>query len=189
MTVRLSLIPALFGLAILSACGGKSELYSVPAAPVETSRIGISFRSVEVRQVSLPTYAAGDEIHVRGKGGALTSSGMLWSDEPARAVSLELARYLSQMTGARVAPEPWPFVDRAAATVDVRVEEMFADGETLFLMSGQYFVAPDNGGRDRSGLFSLSAPITPGGGAAAIAAARGEVVRDLARLIAQKGLR
>lgn len=180
----------LAALTILSACGGETLRYSVPAAPVTEKKIAIAYRSVELLAVSLPAYAASEQIHVRGEGGALlASSELLWSDDPSRAVTLELGRYLSQMTGARVAPEPWPFADRASVRVDVRVEEMLADGDTLFLMSGQYFVAPDTGGRDRSGLFSISAPIATGGGAAAIAAARGEVVRDLARKIARDGLR
>jgi len=143
-----------------------------------------------VLQVSLPSYAASDEIYVRGADGALTSSsGLLWSDDPSRAVTLELSRYLALTTGAQVAPEPWPFADRASARVDVRVEEMYAEGETRFVMAGQFFAAPENGGRDRSGLFALSAPIAGGGGTAAIAAARGQVVRDLAAEIARKGLR
>ncbi|MDF1856020.1 ABC-type transport auxiliary lipoprotein family protein [Pseudooceanicola sp.] len=189
--MRYPILHAVLALSLLTACSGESsQLYSVPPAVVSGEKMRISYRSVELVEVSLPAYAASEEIHRRGNDGALTAQGgLLWSDAPARAVTLELARYLAQMTSARVAPEPWPFADRAAVRVDVRVEEMFADGDMLFRMSGQYFVAPDAGGRDRSGLFSLSAPIAPGGGVAAVAAARGEVVRDLARDIAKDGLR
>jgi uncharacterized lipoprotein YmbA len=157
---------------------------------VAAERVGISYRTVEVLQVSLPTYAASEEIYVRGADGALTSSSdLLWADEPSRAVTLELTRYLSQITGAQVAPEPWPFADRAGARVDVRVEDMYAAADGRFIMTGQYFAAPEAEGRDRSGLFSLSAPIAGEGGVAAIAAARGQVVRDLAAEIARRGLR
>lgn len=187
--MRLDLITALAALGILAGCGSDALRYSVPPAPVASERIGIAYRSVEVLEVSLPTYAASEEIYVRGADGALTSSSdLLWSDDPARAVTLELTRYLAQTTGAQVAPEPWPFSDRAAARVDVRVEDMYAAG-TSFIMTGQFFAAPESGGRDRSGLFSLSAPIAEDGGAAAIAAARGQVVRDLASEIARRGLR
>ncbi len=188
--MRTALLAALAATTVLPACGGAIQRYSIPPAEVEEARIPVAYRTVEVREVSLPAYAASEEIHVRGKGGALMPQGdLLWSDDPARAVTLELSRYLAQMTAAQVAPEPWPFADRAAALVDVRVSEMFADGDAVFWMSGQYFVAPEAGGRGRSGLFSLSAPIGPPGGPAAIAAARGEVVRDLARLVAREGLR
>jgi len=56
-------------------------------------------------------------------------------------------------------------------------------------MTGQFFGAPEDGGRDRAGLFSLAAPIPEGGGAAAIAAARAQVMRDLAADIARRALR
>lgn len=185
------LISALATAGLLAGCGEAPLRYSVPVAPATQERVGIAYRSVEVRDVSLPTYAAAEEIYIRDAAGALAvaEGGLMWSDDPARSVTLELARHLAQITSAKVASEPWPFVDRAAAVVDVRIEEMYAEGITRFVMSGQYFVAPDEGGRDRAGLFTLAAPIAPGGGAAAIAAARGQVVRDLAAEIARRGLR
>lgn len=187
--MRTTLIGASAALALLAGCGDNALRYSVPAVPVTQERIGINYRSVEVLAVSLPSYAASEEIYIRGADGALTSSSdLLWSDDPSRAVTLELTRYLGQITGARVAPEPWPFAERAGARVNVRVEEMFAE-PGRFVMTGQFFGAPEDGGRDRSGLFSLSAPIPEGGGAAAIAAARAQVVRDLAAEIARRGLR
>ena len=186
---RLTLAPVL-ALSMLSACGGTAELYSVPPAQVTPDSMRISYSSVEVRQVSLPSYAASEEIHVRGADGSLSaSSSLLWSDDPTRSVTLELSRYLAQLTGAQVAAEPWPFYDPAQAKVEVRVEEMLADSTGVFLISGQYFVAPDSGRRDRSGLFTLTAPIQGDGGSLAIAAARGVVVRDLAMKIARDGLR
>lgn len=180
---------ALTFVAALAACGGTVERFAVPA-PVETAvpRITSRYGTIEVRQVSLPTYAASEEIASRGQGGAITSDkSLLWADEPARAITLELARVLSVMTRAQVAAEPWPFLDRAAALVDVRVEEMVADADGAFRLSGQYYVAPDSGIGGRSGLFEISAPIL-GEGAGAIAAARGVAVRDLAEQIARNGL-
>jgi len=174
-----------------AGCGGPDPLrFSVPAAPAAGERVAIRYGTVEIREVSLPAYAASEEIYVRGPDGALAASPeLLWSDEPSRAMSLEMARYLAQITGAQVASEPWPFNDRAQAVVEIRVEEMLADAAGLFQLSGQYFVAPDASGGGRSGLFSLSAAYAPEGGAPAIAAARGQAVRDLAALIAREGLR
>ena len=58
-----------------------------------------------------------------------------------------------------------------------------------FRASGQYFVAVLDDRRERSGLFDLSVPFNPEGGANAIATARGQLVLDLARYIAQNGLK
>jgi hypothetical protein len=180
---------ALTFVAALAACGSTVERFAVPA-PAETAvpRIASRYRTIEVRQVSLPTYAASEEIASRGEGGAITSDkSLLWADEPARAITLELARMLGVMTRAQVAAEPWPFLDRAAALVDVRVEEMVAAADGTFRLSGQYYVAPDSGIGGQSGLFEISAPIV-GEGPVAIAAARGAAVRDLAEQIARNAL-
>ena len=102
--------PALIGIALtVAGCGGTPDLYSV-TPPAVTETVRISFRAVEVRDVSLPTYAAADEIAVRDETGKLvTDTGTLWADSPERAVALELAGNLARLSGARVASEPWPF--------------------------------------------------------------------------------
>lgn len=187
MTYRLAVFPALL---LLAACGGTIERYAVPPATTEAAlpRVASRYATVEVREVSLPTYAASEEIASRDAAGAITGNkSLLWADAPARAMTLELARVLGLMTRVQVAAEPWPFLDRASAQIDVRVEEMVADADGSFRLAGQYYVAPDSGVGGRSGLFNLSAPIT-GEGAGAIAAARGAVVRDLAEQIARQGL-
>jgi hypothetical protein len=184
--LRLALIPALAALAACSA----PERYVVPQTPVEGARVPIRYGTVAIREVSLPTYAASEEIQSRGANGAVTSSGsVLWADDPARAITQDVARYLTEITGAQVAAEPWPFFDRAQATVEIRVSDMLAEADGSFRLTGQYFVAPDAGGRGRAGGFALAAPVAPDGGPAAIAAARGETVRDLSLLIARNGLR
>ncbi|EAQ02963.1 lipoprotein, putative [Pseudooceanicola batsensis HTCC2597] len=177
--------------ATLSACGGTVERYATGAPVVEEElpRISSRYRTVEVRQMSLPTYAASEEIATRDETGAIVSDKTtLWADEPARAMTLELSRYLGTITGAQVAAEPWPFLDRASVIIDVRVEEMVADADGAFRISGQYYVAPDSGNGGRSGLFSLAEPIR-GEGASAIAAARTAVTKDLAEQITRSGLR
>ncbi len=184
---------ALFGAVtaalLLAGCGGEVLRYPVPDAPAP-ARQSIAYRSVEVREVSLPLYAASEEIAVQGEGGAITTdSDLLWADNPSRAITLELARHLTQISGARVAPEPWPFGGYPQAVLDVRVEELLALSSGALRLKGQYFVAPDASDGGRAGLFDVSAPVPAPGGAAAIAAARAQAVRDLAALIAREGLR
>jgi len=181
---------ALIALAALAGCAGSASRFVVPPAPVDQARIPISYGTVVIRNVSLPTYAESEEIHMRGADGALTSSQtLLWADDPVRAVTQDVARYLAQMTGARIAAEPWPFAERAQASVEIRVADMLAEEAGPFRLTGQYFVAPDIGGRDRADGFDLTIPMPVDGGPAAIAAARGQAVRDLARIIARDGLR
>ncbi|PVA09154.1 hypothetical protein DC366_15710 [Pelagivirga sediminicola] len=173
----------------LSACGGTPDArVAVPRADAGQSQ-RIAYSSVALREVSLPTYAASEDIYISGADGVISpGAGLLWADEPARAITLELTRYLAQITGARVASEPWPFLERAQAEVELRIEEMLAHADGTFRLSGQYFVAPENG-RDRANFFSLAAPIGGTFSAQDIAAARGAVMRQLAGEIAAKGLR
>ncbi|MEP5757990.1 MAG: ABC-type transport auxiliary lipoprotein family protein [Litoreibacter sp.] len=176
-------------LMFVAACGGNSERYTVPQPVVgETQRI--SYSSVEVRDISLPSYAASDEIHVESESGALQSSAsVLWADTPERAVSLALARNLAEITNAKVANEPWPFQSFPQARVEVRIEEMIATNEGVFRLKGQYFVASTRGTRERSGLFELTTPYDQEAGPNAVAVARGQVILALAREIAVSGLR
>lgn len=183
-TVLIALAP------ILAACGGGEILrYPVPAIEPE-ERINVGFRTIEVREVALPRYAEEEEIFQRIEGGALTStSTTLWADDPARSVTLALSRHLGSLSSATVASEPWPFEERPSVRVEVRVEDMLADSDGRFRMTGQYFVAPTDGRRGRDGRFDLSAPIAPDSGIAGTANARAAVVLDLARQIARDGLR
>jgi hypothetical protein len=68
------------------------------------------------------------------------------------------------------------------------MDQLLAGADGVFRAAGQYFVASFEGGRDRSGFFRLSAPYDPEGGASAIAQARGQVIVQLARLIAKDSL-
>ncbi|MGB7244222.1 MAG: PqiC family protein [Sulfitobacter sp.] len=173
---------------LLIGCG-TADRYTVPP-PVVTQKIAIAFRSVEVRDVSLPSYAAADEIHQQDATGKLTSSSsVLWADSPERAVALELSRNLARLTSARVASEPWPFEAFPDARLEVRFENMVAGADGIFRISGQYFVGVEGGRRERSGLFELDVPLGPAGGPQAIAAARGQIILNLAEFIAQDGLR
>ncbi len=182
--------PALFAAScLLVGCSAPVDLYSVK--PLDAPEpVSIAFSSLEVRDVSLPAYAAADEITVEGVGGVLLAeSGARWADTPERAVALELTRHLVQMSGERVASEPWPFEDYPEAALEVRFESLVARANGTFHASGQYFVSSDNEENDDFGLFNLTVPYDLEGGPAAIAAARGQLVLDLAVLIAREGLR
>ncbi|MGA9410978.1 MAG: ABC-type transport auxiliary lipoprotein family protein [Roseobacter sp.] len=174
---------------MLAACGRSSDRYAVePPQVTQTQRI--AFGAVEVREVSLPAYAASDEISVQTADGRLVSDGgVLWADTPNRAVSLEISRNLAQITGARVASNPWPFEALPDARVDLRFERLVAGEDGQFRASGQYFVAVTDGRRERSGLFNLAVPFDPAAGPGAIAAARAQIILDLSSYLARNGLR
>ena len=175
-------------LMLLAACGADPQFYATPPAPAG-DRIGIYAASVEVREVTLPLYAQAEEIHVGLPGGPIVQlEDARWADDPRRAVTLELASALAAVTGARVASEPWPFQSFPAATVTVRATQMLAGTDGVFRMSGQWTTGDRDGERERAGAFDVAAPFAPDGGSAAIAAARAVAVRDLARLIAARGL-
>lgn len=187
--MRLAASALLFGLlTLLAACGSPDRI--AVTTPTVAGKARIGFAAVEVRDVSLPTYAAAEEIHIRAADGTLTSSpDVLWADAPERAVALELSQNLARLTGRRIAAEPWPFEAYPDARLEVRFADLVATTDGRFLASGQYFVAVLDGGRERSGLFDLSVTFDPKAGASAIAAARGQVILDLAEFIAAKGLR
>ena len=169
----------------LSACTAPERIVPQPQVTV-AERVSSRFASIEVLEVSLPTYAAGDTVALEA-GGEVVISDALWADDPARAVTLSLARNLREITGAQIAPEPWPFDGFANARVDVRVEALQINGSNL-RMNGVYFVADlDGGGRNGAQLFDLSAP-ADGTSAASLAAARAALVAELALAIAREGL-
>ncbi len=179
---------ATFGLLVVLSSCGTADRYAVNMPPV-SEKVSIRFGSVEVRDVSLPSYAAADEIHIQKTDGTLVSSSdMLWADSPERAVALELSENLSRLTNRRIASQPWPFEAFPDARLDVRFSELLATEAGQFKASGQYFVAVAEGGNERSGLFELSVPFNPKGGAASIAAARGQLILDLATYVARNGL-
>lgn len=173
---------------VLAGCGTEDRFIAAPQV-VATEKVPSRFSSVEVREVSLPTHASSEEIYVEASEGGLAVSGILWADDPTRAVTLALSRNLAEITGARVAPEPWPFDAFPAARVDVRVERFLSQADGTLVLAGQYFVADLEGrGRDRARLFNLSLPLATGMTPAEAAEARARLVMDLALKIAKDGL-
>lgn len=190
----------LTGLPLLAACGERPMLFAAPpavlaatAAAAPGARIGVPYRSIEVREVSLPAYAEAETIFWEGAGGALVPvEGAEWADLPGRAITLDLVGVLAAVTDARVAAEPWPFELLPDARVEVRATRLAAGADGFFRIAGQYYVADLRGEldtpRDQSGRFEVAAPYDVEGGAAAIADARSRAVRDLARMIASQGM-
>jgi uncharacterized lipoprotein YmbA len=184
------ILRALISVFVLSLAACSSPERFAVSTPVVTEKVRIGFASVEVRDVSLPSYAAADEIAIREEDGTLvTSSKMLWADAPERAIALQLSQNLARLTSRRVASEPWPFEEYAGARLEVRFAELVASTTGEFRTSGQYFVGVRDGGRERSGLFDLTVSFDPNGGPSAIAAARGQLILDLASFVAKSGLR
>lgn len=184
--LRLSLALAL---PLLAACGSPELRYPTPAV-VTDERVSSRYAALQVAEVQLPTYAASEEIFVQGDEGALASSGLLWADDPRRAMTLALSRTLAEITGTRAAPEPWPFETLPDARLEVQVEDLLAQANGTLLLSGQYFLASGLGmAGDRDGTFRLTRPFDPEGGPAAIALARSQITTDLALTIAREALR
>ena len=178
-------LTACLALGLLAACGGPERIVATPKLDA-VQRTPSRFASLEVIDVSLPAYAERNEITTTD-GETLVVSDTLWADQPSRAMTLALTRHLSEITGARVASEPWPFEDRSEARLEVRVEELIVTGPTL-RMTGQYFVADrEDRGRDHAHLFALTTPLADDG-PATIARARAQITLDLAATIAARGL-
>ncbi len=175
----------------LAACASEPPQSYEAVTPVPTERVGIRYSDVFVREVSLPTYAASETIFLSDPNGLLTEQvDSVWADDPTRAVTLGLAQSLQDITRARVAPEPWPFNANPDVTVDIRMETFVPGTDGVYRASGQVFVAPDDEeAANRSLTFRLQAPYDLAGGQPALAAARSNLVAQLAVDIARRGLR
>ncbi|QDY70106.1 PqiC family protein [Qingshengfaniella alkalisoli] len=183
-TLRFSLLALPVALA---ACGTPNISQYTISAPMPQARVPARVSSIEVRDVSIPRYAAADEIAVLEPDGAIRAiKDTSWADDPQRAVTMALARDLGAITGARVAAEPWPFGELPSAQLTVRVDHMLAGLDGNLRMTGQYIVAPVAVQMtDRSDRFDITIPVeeaTP----VAVARAQGKAVTQLAEIIARK---
>ena len=169
---------------LLAACNREPDIFFDDPRVDLTEPRRVVYPSIEVREISLPAYADASEIVVDA-GGALISTETFWADDPARAVTLDVARHLSQITHSRVAPDPWPFDDPPTAELDIRVETLLARADGAFVLEAQWFAAGQDGWSDRSGRVDLVTPYDPAGGPPAVAAARSTAIAGLAAEIAE----
>lgn len=147
-------------LAILSISGcalvEDTTLVRLPDIRPDITR-NISAKNVQIRTVSLPAYAASEDIIIETSAGTLTElPGVAWADLPERAVTLALARDLRRITGAVIGPDPWPLDGLADRVIDLRVQEMVARTDGTFVIMGQYFIS---GEPARARIFEMSAPV------------------------------
>ena len=178
----------------LAACSAPVTQVAVP--PVQTDlRLRPVVGSLEVRDISLPRYAAADDIvRVGADGGIGTLPATAWADTPERALTLRLVDALERITGARVAGEPWPFAEPPAASLTIRVSDALGqpgtpDAPGRFVLRGSYAISPVASDlSDRSGRFEIAVPLAgpqPQALAAAQSVALGELAETLARRIAR----
>lgn len=174
--------PLLMSVALLSACGGNEDLYLIGTNSSQ-SAVRVAARSIEVKEVTLPAYAAASEIAYQTPDGALkTVKGSLWAEDPRAAVTRIIAEHLDTGTTANAAAEPWPLLDGPDTTVTVRVDRMVARSDNQFELAGQ-FATSSVSGRDRLRRFAILRPL-PDSGPAAIATATGAALAELSSQIA-----
>lgn len=174
----------------LTACGDGSGTarYNIdPPASTQLSRDQLG--ATELKEVSLPDYAAADEISWQSTDGAVRSSSKtLWADQPQRAFTVTLARAISEVSSASVIPEPWPFPSPPQHRLDVRVEQALAANDGYFHLKGRYFVSAEGSGAGshHARVFDILVPVerkSP----AAVADAASRAITLLAEQIASLG--
>jgi uncharacterized lipoprotein YmbA len=170
----------------LAACGDNAARYLVEPAPTAAA-VPLRLPSLEVRDVVLPAYAEGTQILQQDASGALRPvSRSEWADGSARAMTAALARSLDLQSTASVAAEPWPLSDFPAGRLDVRIDRIVARADQTFQVSGQYAVAsPDGRISELLERFDIRVPMASDS-PAAIAAAQGQAIDQLAGQIVQR---
>lgn len=178
------LISAAF--AVLAACSGPVD--RLDFAPVKSDMTLRAFvSSAMVRTVSLPSYAAAEELAFETAPGVISANdALLWADAPERAATLTVARHLDDILTATVGPEPWPFANLPDVAIDVRVTQMLAGADGVFRLNGQYYVGGDGiDFRDTSDTFAIEIPISIEG-PQGVATAQAQAILQLSEDIATK---
>lgn len=187
--LRLPLI-ALSGLVLLGACSDpeKTGRYLLDP-PTEGVRVADRLGTAELKDVSLPEYAANQEVAFQTVDGAVRSNpDNLWADTPARAFTTTLARAISDVSGATVIGEPWPLAEPPARILEVRVERALAQTDNIYRLSGRYFVSDDGlkgNGANQARSFDIRVPMTeatPAGTATAASQAIAQLAQQIATL-------
>lgn len=179
-----SLVSITFGLA-LAACSGTATLLDY--TPVSSSlNLQAYVGSAMVQTVSLPSYAAAEEVSVETAPGRITSSDLLWADAPERAMTLKVARHLDAILTATVSPDPWPFPGLPDVIVDIRVADMVARADGLYHLTGTYYIGGDGiDFRNTSSAFDIALPLASAE-ISAVADAQARAVLQLSESIARK---
>lgn len=135
----------LAGLSLASLIACSAPINRVELVPLtSTKSLRASVSSAMVRTVSLPTYAAAEEVAVESPEGLIASDdNLLWADAPERAATLAITRHLNTILSATIGPDPWPFIELPDVTIEVRVEDMLAGNNGSFRLRGQYFIGGD----------------------------------------------
>jgi uncharacterized lipoprotein YmbA len=170
---------------LLVACSGPTNRLDM--SPVTSSlQLRANVGSAMVRTVSLPAYAAAEELAIETEDGFISSSAdILWADDPERAVTLLMTGHLNQILGVNVGPDPWPFAGLPDVAIDVRIQQLLAGADGTFRLRGQYFVGGD--GIDypnASRSVSIDVPVN-GEGPAAVALAQSQALLQLSEEIAR----
>lgn len=173
---RMSAALACLGLLGLAGCSNpeKTARYLIDP-PATGAQVPNRLGSAELKDVSLPEYASGQEVAFQTADGAVRSSPKnLWADNPQRAFTLSLARAISDASGATVIGEPWPLAEPPQRVLEVRVERALAQANGTYRLSGRYFVSDGgSGAANHARSFDIVVPLaTTGAGASAAAASQ-----------------
>lgn len=184
------ILASVAALTLLGACsnGEKTARYLIDP-PQSGERLPDRLGTAELKDVSLPEYASGDEVSWQTEDGAVRSNTKeVWADNPQRAFTQALARAISDLSGATVIAEPWPLAEPPRRKIEVRVEKALAQADGVYRLSGRYFVADDvSGGTNQVRSFDISVPLATDAGPGAIARAQSLAIGQLARQIAVLG--
>lgn len=155
--------------------------------PTQAREVPNRLGTAELKDVSLPDYASGDEVSYQTADGAVRSTPKnLWADTPQRAFTLTLARSISELSGATVIAEPWPLMNPPDRKIDVRVERALAQADGSYRLSGSYYVSDEGFGKDgnHARTFDIVVPLGTDASPGAIAMAQSQAITMLARQIA-----
>jgi uncharacterized lipoprotein YmbA len=183
------ILASVAALTLLGACShGENTARYMIDPPLTGERVPDRLGTAELKDVSLPEYAAAGEISWQTEDGAVRSNTKkLWADTPQRAFTQTLARTISDLSGATVIAEPWPLAEPPRRRLEVRVEKALAQSDGVYRLSGRYFVSDEAaGGANQARSFDISVPLAddePG----TIARAQSQAITQLARQIAVLG--
>lgn len=170
---------------VLAACAPPADRLALIPAPSDLELRPL-VSSAMVRTVSLPSYAAAEEIPTETANGLIASNeDVLWADDPERAVTLIVTQTLADILNTDIGPDPWPFIGLPDVAIDIRVARMLAGADGMFRLAGQYYVGGDGIDFPNSTLsFDISKPM-PDLSLPSIAAAQAAALLTLSEQIAQ----